>query len=140
MTWLVAAAIAGLCVSIPFRMDARRRAAELDNVIVGSTSVRGTQDEVRFRLVEPRSVWFVATAVKSVTMPLRRAVESTQPCRVAVTVDGQPATEVAPTSDAWLRLDLPLPPPARARASRAIGLNVMDDGCKLLVGQIQKKH
>ena len=108
-------------------------------MIVGSTSVRGTMDDVRFRQVEPRSAWFVASAVKSVTLPLRRAAESTQPCRVSVTIDGQPATEVTPTSDAWLRLDLPLPPPARARASRAIGLTVLDSGCTLMVGQMVKR-
>jgi O-antigen ligase len=137
--WLVAAALAVLCVSIPFRVDSRRRAAELDNVIVGSTSVRGTVDDVRFRQVEPRSVFFVATAVKSVTMPLRRAPESTEPCRVTVTIDGQPVSDIAPTSDAWLKLDLPLLPPARPRASRAIELKVLDSGCTLMVGTIVKK-
>ena len=137
--WFGVAAIVVLCISVLFRMDARRRAAELDNVILGGTSVRGTMDDVRFRQVEPRSVWFVASAVKSVTMPLRRAAESTKPCRVAVTIDGQATTETAPTSETWLRLELPLPPSARPRASRAIGLTVLDSGCTLMAGNLVKK-
>jgi O-antigen ligase len=136
--WLVGAAVVALFASIPFRIDAARRAAVLDNVTIGVSSVRGTIDDVRYRVPEPHAVWFVDATTKQVTLPLRQAPEGQPACRVGVTVDGQPFTEVTPSSAAWLRLDVPLPPPGRSRASRRIGVDVLADGCRLLVGPLVK--
>jgi O-antigen ligase len=138
--WLASAAVVALLVSVPFRMDAGRHAADLDNVMIGVSSVRGTVDDVRYRAAEPRAVWFVASATKSVTLPMRQAPDAGQPCRVAIAVDGQPATEVAPPSNAWLRVDLPLPSPSRPRASREIRVNTLAAGCRLLVGPLVKRQ
>src|SRR5262245_6102635 len=79
--WLVGAAVAVQLVSVPFRIDAARRAAELDNVMIGVSSVQGTIDGLRYRTADPRAVWFVASTTKNVTLPVRQAPEPGRPCR-----------------------------------------------------------
>lgn len=138
LTGLVAVAVALLAVSVPFRIDAARRAAFLDNVMIGVSGVRDTLDNVRYRAVEPRAVWFVAATTQSATLPLRQAPGTTTPCRVSVTVDGASVTEASPTAEQWLRVELPLPAPARWRASRAIGVT-SGDGCQLIAGPLVKR-
>jgi hypothetical protein len=106
--------------------------------MIGVSCVRDTLKNVRYRAVEPRAVWFLAATTKSVTLPLRQAPGATTPCRVSVTVDGAPVTEASPTAEQWLLVELPLPAPARWRASRAIGV-ASGDGCQLIAGPIVKR-
>jgi hypothetical protein len=138
LTWLVAGTVTLLAISVPFRIDAARRGAFLDNVMIGVSGVRDTLDNVRYRAVEPRAVWFVAATTTSVTLPLRQAPGATTPCRVSVTVDGAPVTEASPTAEQWLRVELPLPASVRSRASRAISVT-SGDGCQLIAGPLVKR-
>jgi O-antigen ligase len=137
--WGAAAAAVVLISSVPLRIASEHQAADLDNVVIGASRVAGRLDEVDYRLAEAHSTWFVAVAARHLEIPLRLTADSSPACRVEIALDGRPADRATPTGSEWLRLLLPLSPPAPDQGSRRIDLTVTGDSCSLMVGPIRER-
>jgi hypothetical protein len=134
-SWIVLVACLAVAITLPLRVMAARRAADLDNVVIGASRVAGERDGVRYRLVEPHSTWFVRTTARSIEIPMRS--ETTAGCTVNVSVDRRPADVAAVTNERWTSVRFTFREPETRWNSRRIDLHTSSADCRLLVGRLQ---
>jgi hypothetical protein len=139
-TTLTIAIIAVVITSLPIRVWQLRQKIDLTEVVIGASAVAGKDNGLAYRIAESRSRWYVASAIRHVQIPLRLADESASPCLVQVSVDGKLANRLEPSRAGWIDADLPLESGRRTPASRAVELQVIGEGCRLMVGNFRTRN
>jgi len=120
--------------SVPARWSYLRHNADLDHVVIGATQVVGTQDDIAYRLADPRSVWFVTARARVLEIPLRLTNDSRSPCLVGFDIDGRSADTVQPIQGAWLLARFEFQPSSTDPVSRRLDMRLDDAACHLMVG------
>jgi hypothetical protein len=95
---------------------------------------------VSYRIAHSRSRYYVASSIRHVQIPLRLTDESAAPCLVQVSVDGKPANRLETSRSVWIDADLSLESGRRTPASRAVELQVIGEGCRLMVGDFRTRN
>jgi len=133
---LVAALALIVVASLPFRISARLRTADLDHVVIGADRPSGRDDTRIYRIAEARSRWFVTARARVLEIPLRLTDDSELPCVVRIQVDGRPANALDPVRDEWRTLTMEFRPSGGDPLSRQIDLMVEGPRCHLKVGSL----
>lgn len=110
-------AAAALALSVPPRAHQQIAAADLEHVGIGVSAWHRYEDGVRYRLAGATSTVFVPADARTVSVPLRSAVDATE-LQVNLTLDGRAADVVRVPSDRWYDLRLQMPQSGGARFRR----------------------
>jgi hypothetical protein len=129
-----------LLACLPVRIVAQRQGTNLDGVAFGASDQKVAIDGILSRVAEAHSSWFIAGDTRAVQLPLRTTPESELPCRVAIALDGTEANVVSPTSDMWTQLELQLTPAPKGQRWRRLDLRVLNDHCRLVVGDFTQRR
>jgi O-antigen ligase len=133
--WLLAAALAIVALSAPFRLQAARRAADLSGIVLGAAEPEDEGDGTVYRLVETDATWFVSSEARAIELPLRAAPGGPATCPVHITIDDRAADDARPTRDGWTRLVFQFSTPG-AQAARRVRVQVAAQGCAVMVGSL----
>jgi O-antigen ligase len=139
-SWIAALLVFAVLVSVPVRVWAVRRTADLTHVVIGAGPLSDKDDSIVYRLADQRSRWFVSSRVRHIEIPLRLTGDSSGPCHVDVRIDGQPANAATPGSSDWISVVIDIQPTSRDAASRQLDLLVSGSKCQLKVGQFATRE
>jgi O-antigen ligase len=135
-TLVVAITVLALAATLPLRLGASARDADLDHVGYGMSAWIPDSEVGRFRYAGSTSTVFVPSDAGAIRLPLKRRAGS-GPLDVSLTLDGRPANRLVIDDDQWHMVFMQLPP-SRARYRR-LDLAVAPAGStsRLLVGKVQ---
>jgi hypothetical protein len=139
---MVAILAVAVGISIPIRAAQERGESNLEHRGIGLSNWHDEIEGTRYRRAKAVSSVFIPSDTSAVTIPLR-VIQPAEELRVELWLDGRPADVVRVRANAWLNLQLLIPPRSGAPRFRRLEFRVTDgslgDRDVLMIGKVQPR-